>query len=279
MGFVPTMGALHAGHESLVAAARQHQDLVVVSIFVNPLQFAPTEDLAAYPRDLDADLSVAGEAGADVVFAPAVAEMYPVPMSTSVHVDGLTDVLDGASRPGHFDGVTTVVTKLVAIVGPCTAYFGEKDYQQLAVVRRLVRDLSLPVEVVGCPTVRESDGLAMSSRNAYLDPGERAVAPVVHRALLAGRAAVEGGERDPAAVRGAMAEVLDAEPRVGLDYAEVVDADSLTVSDPLSGELRLLVAVRLGRARLIDNLGCHAGTIAPPTQGATAAAASTGGST
>jgi pantoate--beta-alanine ligase len=255
IGFVPTMGYLHAGHGSLMVAARAANDVVVASIFVNPLQFGPGEDLDAYPRDLEGDLALAAQHGVDVVFAPSAAEMYPQAMRTTVSVAGVSAPLEGASRPGHFDGVATVVAKLLSIVGPCHAYFGEKDFQQLAVVRAMTADLSLPVVVVGCPTVREPDGLAMSSRNAYLTGSERSAAPAVHRALLAGRAAIDAGERDAAAVRAAMAAVLAAVPEASLDYAEVVDASTFEVPDPLAGELRLLVAARFGRARLIDNLG------------------------
>jgi pantoate--beta-alanine ligase len=258
VGFVPTMGYLHAGHRSLLEAARADTDVVVASIFVNPLQFGAGEDLDAYPRDLGRDTELAVAAGVDVLFVPPVSEMYPRPVLTTVSVAEVSEPLEGTSRPTHFGGVATVVAKLFAIVGPCRAYFGEKDYQQLAVVRRMAADLSLPVEVVGCPTVREPDGLAMSSRNAYLSAAERAVAPVVHRALLVGRDRVVAGERDPRAVRAAMAEVVAAEPLARLDYAEVVDADSLAVPDELAGELRLLVAVHLGRARLIDNMGVTA---------------------
>jgi pantoate--beta-alanine ligase len=258
VGFVPTMGYLHAGHRSLMEAARADTDVVVASIFVNPLQFGAGEDLDAYPRDLERDTELAVAAGVDVLFVPPVSEMYPRPVLTTVSVAEVSEPLEGASRPTHFAGVATVVAKLFAIVGPCRAYFGEKDYQQLAVVRRMAADLSLPVEVVGCPTVREHDGLAMSSRNAYLSATERAVAAVVHRALLVGRDRVLAGERDPGAVRAAMAQVVAAEPLARLDYAEVVDADSLAVPGELAGELRLLAAVHLGRARLIDNMGVTA---------------------
>jgi pantoate--beta-alanine ligase len=258
VGFVPTMGYLHAGHRSLMEAARAETDLVVASIFVNPLQFGAGEDLDGYPRDLDHDRRLAAEAGVDVLFVPATTEMYPQPTLTTVTVAEVSVPLEGASRPAHFAGVATVVAKLLAIVGACRAYFGEKDYQQLAVVRRMVADLSLPVEVVGCPTVREPDGLAMSSRNTYLSAEERAAAPVLHRALLAGRDAVLAGVRAPQAVRAAMVTVIEAEPLARLDYAEVVDADSLKVPDHLAGSLRLLVAVRIGRARLIDNMGATA---------------------
>lgn len=255
VGFVPTMGYLHAGHASLMDAARAQCDVVVASIFVNPLQFAPDEDLDSYPRDLSGDTALAEAHGVDVLFVPTTREMYPDQVRTNIHVAGVSEVLEGRSRPTHFDGVATVVTKLFSIVGPCRAYFGEKDFQQLAVVRRMTRDLSLPVEVIGCPTVREADGLAMSSRNAYLTDEERAVAPVLHRALQAGVAAIEAGERSPAAVEARMAEVIEAEPLASLDYVAVVDAATLEPVEPLAGTLRLLGAVRLGKARLIDNVG------------------------
>ena len=258
VGFVPTMGFLHDGHASLMRAARADTDVVVVSIFVNPLQFGPTEDLDAYPRDLGRDTALALEAGVDLVFAPSVEEMYPRPVLTTVSVAEVSARLEGAARPTHFAGVATVVAKLFSIVGPCRAYFGAKDFQQVAVVRRMAADLSMPVEVVACPTRREPDGLAMSSRNVYLTPGERAAAPVIFTALRAGAAAISAGERDPAAVRDLMAGIISAEPLAELDYADVVDADSFTVPDRLSGNLRLLAAVRFGRARLIDNVGVTA---------------------
>jgi len=255
VGFVPTMGYLHDGHASLMRAARAETDVVVASIFVNPLQFGAGEDLDAYPRDLARDTELAFRAGVDVLFTPTVGEMYPRPVLTTVSVAEVSERLEGATRPTHFAGVATVVAKLFAIVGPCRAYFGAKDYQQIAVVRRMVDDLSLPVVVVACPTRRERDGLAMSSRNVYLTPDERAAAPVVHTALRAGVAAITAGERDPAAVQALMAQIIEAEPLAQLDYAAVVDADSFTVPQPLAGNLRLLAAVRFGRARLIDNVG------------------------
>ncbi len=255
VGFVPTMGYLHDGHASLMRQARGETGVVVTSIFVNPLQFGPSEDLAAYPRDLERDTALAEAAGVDLLFVPEVAEMYPTPVLTTVSVAVVSAPLEGASRPTHFAGVATVVAKLFAIVGPCRAYFGAKDFQQIAVVRRMAADLSLPVEVVACPTLREHDGLAMSSRNVYLTPAEREAAPVLYTALKAGAAAIGAGERDPAAVRELMAGIIEAEPLAGLDYAEVVDADSFTVPEPLAGNLRLLAAVRFGRARLIDNVG------------------------
>jgi pantoate--beta-alanine ligase len=255
VGFVPTMGYLHDGHASLMREARAETHLVVVSIFVNPLQFGPTEDLAAYPRDLARDTALAEAEGVNVLFVPDVAEMYPTPVLTTVSVAGVSEPLEGEARPTHFAGVATVVAKLFSIVGPCRAYFGAKDFQQIAVVRRMVADLSLPVEVNACPTLRELDGLAMSSRNVYLTPEEREAAPVVYTALRAGAAAITAGERDPAAVRDLMAGIIEAEPLARLDYAAVVDADSFLVPDPLTGNLRLLAAVRFGRARLIDNVG------------------------
>jgi pantoate--beta-alanine ligase len=264
VGLVPTMGYLHDGHLALMRRARAETDVVVASIFVNPLQFGAGEDLEAYPRDLDRDGRLANAAGVDVLFVPSADEMFPEPVLTTVSVAHVSEPLEGAARPRHFDGVATVVAKLFAIVGTCRAYFGEKDFQQLAVVRRLARDLSLPVEVVGCPTVREHDGLALSSRNSYLTPDERDAAPVVYRALRAGVAAILAGERDPVAVRALMGQIIEAEPLAQLDYAEVVDTDSLRVPDSLVGNLRLLAAVRFGRARLIDNVGV---TVPAPTQG------------
>jgi pantoate--beta-alanine ligase len=258
VGFVPTMGYLHEGHASLIRRARAETDVVVVSIFVNPLQFGAGEDLDAYPRDLDRDTGLAEAEGTDLLFTPPVGEMYPRPVLTTVSVAEVSAPLEGAARPTHFDGVATVVAKLFAIVGPCSAYFGEKDFQQVAVVRRMAADLSLPVEVVACPTIRERDGLALSSRNAYLTAEERAAAPVVNRALKAGAALILAGERDPGVVRTLMADIIQAEPLAELDYAEVVGADSFTVPDPLAGDLRLLAAVRFGRARLIDNVGVTA---------------------
>ena len=260
VGLVPTMGFLHDGHRSLIERARSDNDLVVVSIFVNPLQFNPTEDFDDYPRDLRCDLAVCAEAGADIVFVPDQQEMYPEPVATTVHLGTLADVLCGASRPGHFDGVATVVAKLFAIVGECSAYFGEKDFQQLTIVERMAKDLSMPVRVVGCPTVREPDGLALSSRNAYLSPDERAQAPVLRRALEAGAALVESGETDGAVVEAEMAAVIGGASLARIDYAAAVCPDTLTRGQqPLRGDLRLLVAVRFGKARLIDNLGSRSG--------------------
>jgi pantoate--beta-alanine ligase len=259
VGLVPTMGALHPGHLSLIRRAAADCDVVAVSDYVNPLQFGPAEDLTAYPRDIAADCRLAAEVGAHLVFAPSTADLWPDPPRTTVRIDGLTEPLEGRSRPGHFDGVATIVAKLFALSGTCSAYFGEKDFQQLAVIRRLVSDLSLPIEVIGCPTVRDPDGLALSSRNAYLDTTERAAAPQLYYALLAGKRAVEDdGERDPVRVSEAMTRSLAREPRFVLDYADVADPKELTRPDVIRGEVRLLIAARLGRARLIDNVAALA---------------------
>jgi pantoate--beta-alanine ligase len=255
VGLVPTMGYLHEGHQSLVTRSAADNDLTVVSIFVNPLQFAEGEDYGTYPRDLDRDMEMCAAAGAGLVFAPSTEEMYSQAPITSVTVKGLNAVLEGIVRPTHFDGVATVVAKLFAMLGPGRAYFGEKDYQQLVVIRRMADDLSLPVEVVGCPTFRESDGLAMSSRNVYLTADERPAATVLWRSLQAGRNAVAEGSRDPDEVEAVMAAVLATEPKASPDYAAAVDAATLDRPDVLAGKLRLLVAARVGQARLIDNLG------------------------
>jgi pantoate--beta-alanine ligase len=260
VGFVPTMGYLHAGHRALMERARAECDTLVASIFVNPLQFGPTEDLAAYPRDLARDTELAEAAGVDLLFVPSTEEMYPDgEVQTTVTVAEVAEGLEGATRSTHFAGVATVVAKLFSIVGPSRAYFGEKDFQQVAVVSRMVRDLSMPVEVVPCPTVREPDGLALSSRNAYLTPAERSAAPVIHQALQAGVTAIDAGERDPAHVAALVEGAISAEPLAVLDYVAVVDAATLRPIDPLRGPVRLLAAARFGRARLIDNLGVDAG--------------------
>lgn len=254
VGLVPTMGCLHAGHRSLVRAARETDGFVVVSVFVNPTQFGPTEDLAGYPRDLDGDTRACEEDGVDLLFAPPVEEMYPEPGRTTVHVGGLTEGLCGRSRPTHFDGVTTVVTKLLSIVGPCRAYFGRKDAQQLAVVHRMAVDLDLPVEVVGCPLVRERDGLAMSSRNVYLSTEERRAALVLSRALQSAAGVITGGERDAATVRSVLVAAIEREPLVQLDYVEVVDGATMARLERLEGDVLVAVAAQVGRARLLDNV-------------------------
>jgi pantoate--beta-alanine ligase len=254
IGFVPTMGALHAGHMSLVRRARAENARTVVSIFVNPTQFGPTEDLARYPRTMEADLAACRDGGVDLVFAPAVEEMYPPGHATRVDVERLTETLCGAKRPGHFRGVATVVTKLFNIVRPDRAYFGEKDAQQLRVVRRMVRDLDLDVEVVGCPIVREPDGLALSSRNAYLGPDDRAVARVLSRSLERVVRAHARGEGRAAALRRIACDAINGEPSAFIDYVEVVASDDLAPLDVVDREALLALAVRIGPCRLIDNV-------------------------
>ena len=254
VGVVPTMGFLHAGHRSLMQAARADTDFVVVTIFVNPLQFGVNEDLDRYPRDLAGDLAICEAEGVDCVFSPSVAEMYPRSPLTTVHVADLTDDLCGAARPTHFDGVTTVVAKLFAIVGTCSAFFGRKDAQQLAVVTRMADDLNLPVEVIGCPIVREPDGLAMSSRNAYLAPADREAALVLSTSLRRAAEAIIAGDRDAGRIAQLVREVVGAEPRVALEYAEVRDAHDLSRMTTIDGSVLIAVAARVGETRLIDNV-------------------------
>ncbi|HEX5379661.1 MAG TPA: pantoate--beta-alanine ligase [Phenylobacterium sp.] len=255
VGMVPTMGALHEGHLSLVRLAKARADRVVASIFVNPTQFGPNEDFDAYPRDEGRDSSLLAEAGCDLLFAPTVAEMYPPGASTTVTVAGVSEPLDGQARPGHFAGVATVVTKLLNQCQPDVAVFGEKDYQQLQVIKRLVRDLDLPVEIVGGPTARAQDGLALSSRNAYLSDAERAVAPALARALRAAAQALGSGARVDDVEAQALASIREA-GFSSVDYFEVRDANDLSRlgPGPVGGEARILVAARLGRTRLIDNM-------------------------
>ena len=255
VGFVPTLGGLHDAHRSLIEAARRSCDVVVVSVFLNPTQFEDPADLARYPRDLAADRALAAGAGADVVFTPTVEEMYPAGTpEVTVDPGALGAVFEGAARPGHFRGVATVVTNLLAVVATDSAYFGEKDYQQLVVVRQLVADLSLPVGIVACPTVRDPDGLAVSSRNAFLSTAERRAATVLYRALRAGEDAVTSGATDVAGVESTMRSVVGTEPTVVLDYARVVVDGRLEAAQTVSGDVALLIAARLGRVRLIDNL-------------------------
>jgi pantoate--beta-alanine ligase len=253
-GLVPTMGFLHAGHISLVDRARIENDCVGVSIFVNPTQFGPSEDLAAYPRDLDRDLGLLEQAGADLVWVPDVGEVYPPDYQTFVVVEGVTKPLEGAARPGHFRGVATVVAKLFNVFSPDRAYFGKKDAQQAVVIRQMARDLNFPVELVVCPTVREADGLAMSSRNVYLTPEQRAAAPVLCRALSTARDMWENGERDGEQLRRAMRRVLEAEPLARSDYVSAADPYTLDELGTASRGVLLSMAVRIGKARLIDNL-------------------------
>jgi pantoate--beta-alanine ligase len=249
VGFVPTMGALHAGHLSLVRAARASHDIVVVSVFVNPAQFGPHEDLAAYPRTLESDLKLCEGAGVDFVFVPGADEMYPRPPGVRIVVAGLSEPMEGRARPGHFEGVALVVAKLFNIVGECSAYFGQKDAQQLRIVRRLAADLDLPVQVVGCPTVRDADGLALSSRNFYLSADERVRALALPRALFAIRDAAAAGERD---ARTLLARGRDELRDVEVDYLEMVDGEDLR---PVDAPPALVCgAIRVGRTRLIDNV-------------------------
>jgi pantoate--beta-alanine ligase len=253
VGMVPTMGALHPGHLSLVELARQRADWVVMSVFVNPTQFGPGEDFESYPRDLETDRRLASEAGVDALFHPAAEEVYPSGDSTRVRVSRLTDRLCGPWRPGHFEGVATVVAKLLIACEPDVAVFGRKDYQQWRVIQRMATDLRLGVEVVGAPTVREPDGLAMSSRNRYLSPAQRTAALALPRALEAGEEAVRRGERDPARLEARMREVAEAEPGVEVEYLEVVEARELQPVGTILGETLLAGAIRVGTARLIDN--------------------------
>lgn len=256
IGFVPTMGYLHEGHLSLVRAAREQNAVVVVSIFVNPTQFGEGEDLDSYPRDLTRDLAMLADAGVDLVWTPGVADVYPPGFDTYVTPGRVAEVLEGARRPGHFRGVATVLTILFRVLEPQRAYFGQKDAQQVAVVRQLVRDLVLDVEVIAHPIVREADGLAMSSRNTYLSAEDRAAAPVLSRALRAAEQAWQGGERDAGKLRDLIGSVLAGEPRAEVEYVSVAHPDSLTELssvDPAVGALASL-AVRVGRPRLIDNV-------------------------
>ncbi len=254
LGFVPTMGALHEGHFSLVRAAKARCDVTAVSIFVNPLQFGPTEDLSKYPRPLERDAELLEQLGVDLLFLPTVEEMYPAGAKTHVLVEGLSDKLDGASRPGHFRGVATVVTKLFEIVRPDCAFFGQKDAAQVAVLRKLVKDLDMDVEMVVCPIVREQDGLAMSSRNIYLTPEQRQQALVLHRALMRVQTAAEQGERDAARLGEIAQQVIGEERGARLDYFAIVDPETLDpVADASQGAL-VAVAAYFGTTRLIDNI-------------------------
>jgi pantoate--beta-alanine ligase len=254
IGLVPTMGALHGGHASLIKAAARDTDYVIVSIFVNPIQFNDPEDYSRYPRDLEADAAFCESLGVPVIFAPSPQVMYPEPQLSFVEVEGVSEHLCGKFRPGHFRGVATVVLKLLQIVQPDRAYFGEKDIQQLAVIQRMVRDLNVPVEIVGVPTVRESDGLAISSRNQHLTPEQRSIAPLLYQALqLAGRRIAEGGRDSESIKRAALAALL--RPEIRLEYLEIVDARSLRPVERIEGPVRVAAAIWLGSTRLIDNAG------------------------
>jgi pantoate--beta-alanine ligase len=254
LGLVPTMGALHAGHLSLVRRAQQDCRPVVVSVFVNPAQFGPKEDFAKYPRTLESDLETLKTSGVDFAFAPEARDIYPASFRTYVNVEGLSDRFEGRSRPGHFRGVTTVVLKLLEIVQPQFAYFGRKDAQQARIIRQMVCDLNLDSEIVVCPIVREADGLAMSSRNAYLNPEERQAATVLRRALEAARKEVSAGTRDALRLQAVMRRALESEPLVSTDYAEIVDAESFEPITRLSRECYALLAVFVGATRLLDNM-------------------------
>jgi len=253
VGLVPTMGWLHEGHRALINRARAENATVVVSIFVNPRQFGDPADLEQYPRNEARDVEICAEEGADIVWAPPVDEVYPPGFDTTVKVGAIAEPLEGAARPGHFDGVATVVAILFNVVGAERAYFGQKDAQQLLVIRQMARDLGIPIEVVAHPTVRELDGLAMSSRNVHLSAAERAAAAVLRRALLAARARREAGERSAEALRSAMRRVLDGEPLTAIDYVSVADADTLRELEVIDGPAILSMAVRFGSTRLIDN--------------------------
>ena len=254
IGFVPTMGFLHAGHMSLMQRARQECDVVVASIFVNPTQFGPNEDLDRYPRDVEGDRKKCEFAGVDILFLPTVVEIYPDAPSVFVIVEGISEILEGAVRPGHFRGVATVVAKLFNIVKPHKAFFGQKDYQQCAVIRRMVKGLNMEVEVVVLPTVREPDGLAMSSRNSYLSADERLKAAVIHRALSAAEQLARTGTKAPEILKNRIQAVLREEKGVELDFIAIVDPESLVPLSSAKDSMAVLIAVRIGNTRLIDNL-------------------------
>lgn len=254
VGLVPTMGYLHEGHESLIKKSVSENDVTVVSIFVNPMQFGPTEDLASYPRDLEADTKLVTSAGADLIFHPEPEEMYKDGFCSFVDMTGLTNALCGLSRPIHFRGVCTVVNKLFNIVMPDKAYFGEKDAQQLAVIKRMVKDLNMDIEIVGCPIIREADGLAKSSRNTYLSPESRKQAVILSKSIFMGKEMIENGERDAAKVKKAMVELINTMPLAEIDYVEIVDVNTMKNVDVIKGEILCAIAVKIGgEARLIDN--------------------------
>ena len=251
--FVPTMGYLHKGHKSLMEAARANNDKVVVSVFVNPMQFGPNEDLESYPRDFEKDSALCESVGVDLIFHPEPEEMYADGFCSYVDMNGLTTELCGKSRPIHFRGVQTVVLKLFNIVKPDTAYFGQKDAQQLAVIKRMVKDLNVDTEIVGCPIVREADGLAKSSRNTYLNPDERKAALILSRSLKLGRELIENGETDSKAVIKAITDSINTEPLAKIDYVDVVDFDTITPVDKIGKSVLVAIAVYIGKTRLIDN--------------------------
>lgn len=253
VGLVPTMGFLHEGHQSLISTSAAQNDRTVVSVFVNPIQFGPNEDLETYPRDLERDKKAVEEAGGDLIFNPEPDEMYPPHFTSFIDTTETTELLCGAVRPVHFRGVCTVVGKLFNIVGPDRAYFGQKDAQQLATIRRFARDLNFPLEIVACPIVREADGLAKSSRNTYLNKEERQAALILSKSLKKGREAIEAGERDAQTVIGIITESLKTEPLARIDYVEVVDFENIQRTPRIEGEVLVAIAVYIGRTRLIDN--------------------------
>ena len=253
VGLVPTMGFLHEGHLSLIKKAVAENDKVIVSVFVNPTQFGPNEDFEAYPRDLNKDAALCEEAGADLIFHPEPEEMYPDGFCSSVNMTGLTDALCGKSRPIHFQGVCTVVSKLFNIAAPDNAYFGEKDAQQLAIIKRMVKDLNFDIKITGCPIIREEDGLAKSSRNTYLNPEERQAALVLSKAVKCGRSLVEGGEKDSAVILKEMKSIIENEPLARIDYVEIVDMNTMKNIDKVKGDVLCAMAVYIGKTRLIDN--------------------------
>ena len=254
VGLVPTMGFLHAGHQSLIAKSVEQNDRTVVSDFVNPTQFGPNEDLASYPRDLERDAQLCEETGADIIFNPEPSEMYPEGFVSFVDMNGLTNHLCGLSRPVHFRGVCTVVSKLFNIVTPDRAYFGQKDAQQLAVIKRMVKDLNMPLQIVGCPIVREADGLAMSSRNTYMNAEERKAALILSKSIKLGEQMVKDGERNAAKITGAMKELIQSEPMAEIDYVELVNGLTMESIDEVKGEVLCAIAVKInGKIRLIDN--------------------------
>ena len=253
VGFVPTMGYLHEGHASLIERAAAENDKVVVSVFVNPIQFGPTEDLESYPRDFEADCVLCEKMGADLVFHPENEEMYFEDFCTFVDINTLSEVLCGKTRPIHFRGVCTVVSKLFNIVAPDKAYFGQKDAQQLAIIKRMVRDLNFDVEIIGCPIIREDDGLAKSSRNTYLNPQERAAAVILSKAIFTGKKMVEEGIKDALTVKATMMAILKSEPLANVEYVEMVDFGTLQDIETINGPILTAIAVRIGKTRLIDN--------------------------
>ena len=259
IGLVPTMGFLHQGHISLIERAVTENDVIITTIFVNPLQFSANEDLSTYPRNIEKDTELCLNAGTNVLFTPAVEEMFCDTVLTSISVSNLSSVLEGVSRPTHFSGVATVVSKLFNIVGPCRAYFGEKDWQQLQIIRKMVIDLSYPVEVIGCPIIRDHDGLALSSRNVYLNSEEREIASIIPQALQNAHERIRAGEKNTQPIKEIISEHILSSSQISVDYIEVVNGESLEPVIQVDEETRVLIAVRIGTTRLIDNINPHIG--------------------